>query len=59
MAKKKKLVDEFWEDAELPYGIHDASGELFGELEKFMDPKSYAGDGIVRSMIKFILDLAK
>jgi len=59
MAKKKKLIDEFWEDAELPYGMHDASRELFGELERFMDPKTYAGDGIVKSMIKFIMDLAK
>jgi hypothetical protein len=59
MAKKKRLLDEFWEDAEIPYGVHDAEKELFSELEAFMNPKTYAGDGIVKSMIRFILDLAK
>jgi hypothetical protein len=63
MAKKSRrhrgLIDEFWESAEIPYGTHDASKELFGELEKFMDPRSYVGDGIVKSMIKFIFDLTE
>jgi hypothetical protein len=59
MARKKRLIDEFWEDAEIPYGVHDAEKELFGELEAFMNPRSYVGDGIVKSMIRFIFDLTK
>jgi hypothetical protein len=59
MARKKKLLDEFWEDAELPYGVHDAEKELFNELETFMNPRTYVGDGIVKSMIKLIFGLAE
>lgn len=59
MAKKKRLLDVFWEDAEIPYGVHDAERELFSELESFMNPKTYAGDGIVKSMIKLIFGLAE
>jgi hypothetical protein len=63
MAKKSKkhegLLNEFWGDAKIPYGVHDAEKELFGELGKFMDPKSYVGDGIVRSMLKLMLGLTE
>jgi len=59
MARKKKLLDEFWEDAEIPYGMHSVEKELFSELEAFMNPKTYAGDGIVKSMIKLIFGLAE
>jgi len=59
MAKKKRLLDEFWEDAEIPYGVYDAEKELFNELEAFMNPKTYVGDGIVKSMVKLIFGLAE
>jgi hypothetical protein len=59
MKRRKGVLDEFWENAEIPYGVHDAEKELFGEIEKFMDPKSYGGDGIVKSMIKFIFGLTE
>jgi hypothetical protein len=39
--------------------VHDAEKELFGELEAFMNPKTYAGDGIVKSMVKLIFGLVE
>ena len=59
MDKKKSLVDEFWEDASPPVDVEEMLKEFFGEFARFIDPKTYGGDGILRSIVKLFADLIK
>jgi hypothetical protein len=56
MNKKKGLIEEFWESAEIPHVKHKAMKELFDELGNFLDPKSYGGDGILKSIVKLFTE---
>jgi hypothetical protein len=59
MPKRKGLIEEFWENVKLPYVRHQAVRELFDGLNEFMNPKTYAGDGILTSVVKLFKDLLK
>jgi len=59
MDKKKSLADEFWDDASPPASIEEIQKEFFDEFAKFIDPQTYGGDGILRSIVKLFTDLIK
>jgi hypothetical protein len=59
MSKKKGLIEEFWENAKIPYVKHRATKELFDELNDFLDPRTYVGDGILRSVAKLFTEFLK
>jgi len=56
MKKRKGLIEEFWESAKIPNAKHEAMKEFFDELGNFLDPKSYGGDGILRSVVKLFTE---
>ena len=59
MPKRKGLIEEFWESARIPHVKHQALKELYEELNEFMNPKTYVGDGILTSVVKLLKDLLK
>jgi len=59
MSKKRSLIDEFWEDASPPVDTEKVMKEFFGEFAEFIDPKTYGGDGILKSIVKLFADLIK
>jgi hypothetical protein len=56
MSKKKGLIEEFWESAEMPDARHEAVKEFFDELGNFLDPKNYGAGGILRSVVKLFTE---
>lgn len=57
--RRKSLIEEFWEDASLPPVMDEARKELFDELAKFIDPRTYGGEGILRSIFKFLTEIVE
>jgi len=59
MSKKKGLIEEFWEDASPPISAKEMVKELFDEFTEFIDPKTYGGDGILKSIVKLFAEFTK
>jgi len=59
MKKRKGLIEEFWESAEMPDVRHEAMKELFNELSNLLDPRNYGGDGILKSVVKLFTEFLK
>ncbi len=59
MGKRKGLIEEFWESAELPDVRHQAIKEFFDELNEFIDPRTYVGEGILKSVVKIFTEFLK
>jgi hypothetical protein len=59
MDEKRSLIDEFWENAKLPISIEEVAEVFFDEFADFIDPKSYGGEGILRSIVKLFAEFLK